>query len=172
MTATIGAIAEHVVLVDEHDQPLGVAEKLDAHRSGALHRAFSVAVLNRRGELLLQRRALGKYHSAGLWSNTCCGHPRPGEDVEAAALRRLGEEMGLDCTLERRGAFTYRAVLDDTLIEHEYDHVLVGTTDDDPSPDPDEAMEWEWASVPALARRVALEPDRYTAWLPLVLAKL
>lgn len=172
MTVAIDAIEEQVVLVDEQDHPVGVAPKLDAHRSGALHRAFSVVVLNRRGEVLLQRRALGKYHSGGLWSNTCCGHPRPDEAVEAAAARRLREEMGLDCTLERRGAFTYRAELDDALVEHEYDHVLVGTTSDDPAPDPDEAMEWEWTNVQALARRVALEPERYTAWLPLVLAKL
>lgn len=172
MTVAIDATDERVVLVDDQDQPVGVAEKLDAHRSGALHRAFSVVVLNRRGELLLQRRALGKYHSGGLWSNTCCGHPRPDEAVETAATRRLREEMGLDCALERRGAFTYRAELDDALVEHEYDHVLVGTTSDEPSPDPDEAMEWEWANVQALARRVALEPERYTAWLPLVLRTL
>jgi isopentenyl-diphosphate delta-isomerase len=158
--------------VDEADRPLGTEEKLTAHRAGVLHRAVSVIVRNSRGELLLQRRALGKYHSGGLWSNACCGHPRPGESVVAAGERRLREEMGVSCALAPHTAFVYRAALGGALVEHEYDHILVGTTDDEPAPDPTEAMSWEWVEPDLLAARVAAAPERFTAWLPLVLARL
>jgi len=167
-----GSRLERVVLVDATDRAVGTEEKLAAHRVGVLHRAFSVVVRNSRGELLVQRRALGKYHSGGLWSNACCGHPRPGEGVVAAGERRLREEMGVSCALAPHAAFVYRAALNDALVEHEYDHILVGTTDDDPTPDPDEAMSWEWIAPDALAARVATAPERFTAWLPLVLARL
>src|ERR1041384_1067698 len=117
---------EQVVLGDERDLEVGAGEELAVHRSGTLHRAFSIFVFDHAGRVILQRRAGGKYHSAGLWSNTCCGHPRPGEPVETAAHRRLREEMGFDCSLAWSFTFTYRAVLDRGLTEHEVDHVWVG----------------------------------------------
>src|SRR6185503_9661232 len=123
---------EMVVLVDEDDREAGTGEKMAVHRSGRLHRAFSVFVVDGEGRLLLQRRAAVKYHSAGLWSNTCCGHPRPGETILAAATRRLKEEMGFECRLRPAFSFIYRAALDHGLTEHELDHVLLGSHDGAP----------------------------------------
>lgn len=163
---------ERVVLVDENDRPRGSAGKLEAHLSGELHRAVSVLVFNGRGEILLQRRAAEKYHSAGLWSNTCCGHPRPGERTIAAARRRLQEEMGIDCPLTRAFGFRYRAALAGGLSEHEYDHVFIGRYDGDPSPDPSEVGAWRWVGLDAVRRDIARAADRYTRWFPLVLDRL
>src|SRR5215207_6915560 len=148
---------ETVVLVDEHDREVGLAPKLEAHETGVLHRAFSVFVLNAKGELLLQRRAGIKYHCGGLWTNTACGHPRPGEPVAAAARRRLREEMGFDCELTPIGAFLYRADVGGGLHEHEYDHVFVGRHDADPDPDPAEADR---------------SPETFTPWFPLALREM
>ena len=161
---------ECVVIVDESDQAVGCVEKLLAHRTGLLHRAFSVVILNQRGEMLLQQRARSKYHSGGLWSNACCGHPRLGEGTVAAGERRLQEELGLTCMLEEAGSFVYTANLGDSLVEHEYDHVLVGTTDTNPIPDPLEAMAWCWMNVRDLTRDMSINPSHFTAWLPMVLA--
>ncbi|HLB36849.1 MAG TPA: isopentenyl-diphosphate Delta-isomerase [Gemmatimonadales bacterium] len=155
---------ERVILVDERDAPVGELEKLEAHRRGALHRAFSVFVHDREGRVLLQRRAQSKYHSGGLWSNTCCGHPRPGENTGAAATRRLREEMGFECRLEAAGGFLYRARLGD-LTEHEFDHVFAGRFDGDPRPDPAEVAEWGWTHVDQLTRDLVTHPERYTVWL-------
>jgi isopentenyl-diphosphate delta-isomerase len=155
---------EWVILVDRADRERGTMEKLQAHREGKLHRAFSVFVLNRAGAILLQQRAESKYHSGGLWSNTCCGHPRPGEPVAAAAARRLREEMGLDLALQAVGAFRYQARLGD-LIEHEYDHVLVGRSDAAPRPDPLEVAAWRWMPPEELRADLAAHPERYSAWL-------
>lgn len=166
-----GRPAESVVLVDESDVAIGTADKLEAHRSGMLHRAFSVVVVSPWGELLLQQRAMTKYHSAGLWSNACCGHPRPGEDTLAAAHRRLREEMGIECALTPCGALTYRAQLAGSIVEHEYDHVFIGLFNGEPGPDPDEVMSWRWSGARSVLLSVSAEPDRYTAWLPLVLPK-
>lgn len=163
---------ERVVLVDEHDRALGSAGKLEAHLSGDLHRAVSVLLFNGRGEILLQRRAAEKYHSAGLWSNTCCGHPRPGEGTEAAARRRLQEEMGIDCPITRAFGFRYRAALGDGLSEHEYDHVFIGRFDGDPNPDPAEVGDWRWVGFDSVRRDIARAADRYTHWFPLVLDRL
>ena len=160
--------AEQLILVDAEDRELGAGEKLQVHRSGALHRAFSVFVFDRRGRLLMQRRAPGKYHSAGLWSNTACGHPRPGEATAAAARRRLREEMGLDCKLRKAFEFIYRAELEGALVEHEYDHVFFGTHEGDPAPDPSEVGDWRWMSTDELRRGLREEPGRYTYWLKLV----
>lgn len=153
-----------VVTVDERDRATGRMEKLAAHRHGVLHRAFSVFVFDAGGRLLLQRRASGKYHSANLWSNTCCSHPRPGETVLAAARRRLLEEMGLDCPLRVVFGFVYRAALDSGLVEHEYDHVIVGRFDGAPAPDPSEVRDWRWESVEAIRSELARNPARFTAW--------
>ena len=157
---------EELILVDAHDRELGAGEKLQVHLAGALHRAFSVFVFDRVGRLLMQKRAAGKYHSAGLWSNTACGHPRPGEATEAAARRRLREEMGLDCELRAAFEFLYRAELEGALVEHEYDHVFVGTLDGgDPAPDPAEVEDWRWVGMDELRRGLREEPQRYSYWL-------
>ena len=158
---------ERVILVDERDRELGTVEKLRAHKEGSLHRAFSVFIFDRAGRLLLQRRARGKYHSGGLWSNTACGHPRPGEATREAARRRLREEMGLDCELREAFAFLYRAELGGALVEHEYDHVFVGVGETEPAPDPSEVEEWRWVSMGELRRALAEEPQRYSYWLKL-----
>ena len=160
---------ERVILVDECDRELGSSEKLRAHLDGALHRAFSVFVFDDAGRLLMQKRAGGKYHSAGLWSNTACGHPRPGEGTAAAARRRLREEMNFECELREEFSFIYRAELEGGLVEHEYDHVFAGTFAGHPTPDPSEVEDWEWVTVEELRRAVRDEPSRYSRWLKLVI---
>jgi isopentenyl-diphosphate Delta-isomerase len=157
-------VEDEVILVDENDLEIGTAPKLRAHRDGALHRAFSVFLFNSRGEVLLQRRADDKYHSGGLWSNTCCSHPRPGEDTDLAARRRLDEEMGLAVPLVGVFSFTYHSALADGLYEHEYDHVYVGRTDSEPRPDPREVAGWRWASVEEVTREMESSPERFTVW--------
>src|SRR5437660_813812 len=129
---------ENVILVNEKDEMIGIEEKITAHSVGALHRAFSIFVFNSHGELLIQKRASTKYHSKGLWSNTCCGHPRLTESIEEASRRRLREEMGFDCDVKEVFNFIYRTNVDNNLIEHEYDHVLVGRFDGVPKPNRDE----------------------------------
>lgn len=155
---------EQVILVDEADREVGLAPKLRAHRDGELHRAVSVFVFDRFGRILLQRRSAGKYHSAGRWANACCTHPRPGESLAEAAHRRLREEMGIVCALERVGAFTYRAVVGAGLVEHEIDHVFVGHFDSDPSPDADEVESWRWVTSGDVGRELSAWPDSYAAW--------
>jgi len=164
--------AERVILVDAEDRELGTAEKLDAHVRGLLHRAVSVLLFDARGRTLLQRRAAGKYHSAGLWANACCSHPRPGEDAPVAARRRLVEELGIDVPLVHALTFTYRAPVGGGLIEHELDHVFTGRFQGEPRPAPDEVEAWEWRDAARLPGEVSAEPERYAAWLPLVLARL
>lgn len=161
---------EQVVLIDTEDRELGHMEKLAAHREGLLHRAFSVFLFNESGELLIQQRATSKYHSAGLWTNTCCGHPRPGEELLEAAARRLKEEMGVSATLHPVYQFTYHAPLEGGLVEHELDHVLIGRCDRDPEPDPKEASDWRWVERADLERELAKHPGRFTAWFPLCFA--
>ncbi|MBA3889225.1 MAG: isopentenyl-diphosphate Delta-isomerase [Gemmatimonadaceae bacterium] len=156
---------ELVVLVDEADREIGTAPKLDAHRTGALHRAVSVFLTAGHRDILLQQRAAGKYHSPGRWSNTCCGHPRAGEDPRAAGSRRLLEEMGIVCNLEPAGKFHYRADLGHGLTEHEIDHVFVGRWHARPHPDPVEVGAWRWISVADLEADLAANPDTYTAWV-------
>jgi isopentenyl-diphosphate Delta-isomerase len=160
---------EVVVLVDPKDNEVGTAPKMAAHREGRLHRAVSVFVLNAAGEMLLQRRALGKYHSSGLWSNACCSHPRPGENPHQAARRRLKEEMGLDYTVDHLFSFIYRAELDAGLTEHELDHVYLGIGDADPVPDPEEVVDWRWVGLDELKLEMEEHPERFTAWFPLAL---
>jgi isopentenyl-diphosphate delta-isomerase len=165
-------LSEQVILVDEHDRELGAGEKLEAHRAGALHRAFSVFVFDAAGRLLLQKRARAKYHSGGLWSNTCCGHPRPGEATPAAARRRLMEEMNFDCELREAFGFLYRAELDGGLVEHEYDHVFVGRFEGEPAPDAAEVEDWRWLTLDALREDLRRSPDNYSYWLRLALERL
>ncbi len=163
--------ADRLIVVDQRDRPTGAAEKLEAHQRGMLHRAFSVFVLDQARRVLLQRRAAAKYHSGGLWSNTCCGHPRPGEETGAAAQRRLREEMGFQCELERAGAFVYRAQLGN-LVEHEYDHVFRGRFEGDPRPDPAEVDGWRWAPLEELSADLTAHPEHYTVWLSRALEQL
>jgi isopentenyl-diphosphate delta-isomerase len=158
---------EHVILVDADDRDIGTAGKDVAHARGLLHRAFSVFVFDRDDALLLQRRARGKYHSGGLWSNTCCSHPRPGEATDAAAHRRLVEEMGFDCPLEYGFAFTYRVRLGPDLWEHEYDHVFVGRFDGTPRPAPGEVEAWRRVGLAALREELARSPEHFTYWFPI-----
>ncbi|MDT7605404.1 MAG: isopentenyl-diphosphate Delta-isomerase [Acidobacteriota bacterium] len=162
---------EQVILVDEFDREVGVREKLEAHREGVLHRAFSVFVFDSTKRLLLQKRAATKYHSGGLWSNTCCGHPRPGEATAVAARRRLKEEMNFDCELREAFAFLYRAEVG-ALVEHEYDHVFVGVYDGEPVPDGAEVEDWKRVSLTDLRRDLRAKPERYTDWLRLAVAEI
>ena len=164
---------ELVVLVDPRDTPIGVAPKLAAHRDGLLHRAVSVLLFDHAGRVLLQRRAAGKYHSALLWSNTCCGHPRPNESSPDAAHRRLREEMGVaGCRLESAGWFVYRAEVSGALVEFEVDHVYVGRWSGTPGPDPGEVSAWRWCTRDELVNDLAIAPRSYTVWLPRVLTHL
>jgi isopentenyl-diphosphate delta-isomerase len=158
---------EEVVLVDERDTAIGTSEKLEAHEMGLLHRAFSVFIFNRSNELLLQKRALTKYHSAGLWTNTCCGHPRPGEDVLGAAKRRLREEMGISAELREVFSFTYHEKLGNGLTEHEYDHVFFGETEAKPQPDPLEASDWKFQDCEQLREDIKTKPEHFTIWFRL-----
>ena len=160
---------EQVVLVNGDDREIGVGAKDPVHRCGSLHRAFSIFVFDGRRNLLLQKRAISKYHSAGLWSNTCCGHPRPGETTAAAARRRLREEMGFDCNLVDIFSFIYRAELENGIVEHEYDHVFLGEYDGSPSVNPIEVAEWKLVSVSSLISDVNARPDDYTYWLKAIL---
>src|SRR5690606_20819833 len=140
-------MTEEVILVDQEDKALGTMEKLEAHQTGVLHRAFSVFLFNSEGELLLQQRAFDKYHSPGLWSNTCCSHPRPGEDTLGAAKRRLHEEMGMECKLHFISKFLYKTRFENGLFEHELDHIFVGTTDSLPTINPQEANDFKFLSL-------------------------
>ncbi|WP_091157427.1 isopentenyl-diphosphate Delta-isomerase [Mucilaginibacter pineti] len=158
-------INEHVILVDESDQIVGTMEKMEAHVKGKLHRALSVFIFNSRGELLLQQRAPEKYHSGGKWTNTCCSHPRPGEDTFAAANRRLPEEMGLHCSLTFAFSFTYCKTVQKGIIEYEYDHVYFGTTDVLPSPNAAEAAAFRYLDLGTLEVDLENNPDHYTEWL-------
>src|SRR5437868_549799 len=169
--AEADVMVEQVILVDECDRELGVSEKLQAHRAGALHRAFSIFIFDADKRLLLQKRAQTKYHSAGLWSNTCCGHPRPGEPTEAAAHRRLREEFGFDCELHLAFAFLYRVELAGPLFEHEYDHVFVGEFNGAPQPNAAEVADWMWVRVVELRRKLSERPDDYSYWLRVAVAK-
>ena len=160
---------EKVVLVDEFDNAIGTMEKMEAHRQGVLHRAFSILLFNSKGEILLQKRAQGKYHSAGLWTNTCCSHPLPGESVEDAAYRKLKQEMGIELQTEFAYKFIYQAPLDNGLTEHEYDHVLTGTFDGTPHINIQEVEDWKFVHITSLKEDIARHPERYTYWFKLIM---
>ena len=160
---------DHVILVDENDHEIGSAEKIAAHQTGQLHRAFSVFIFNTKGQLLLQKRNQTKYHSGGLWTNTCCSHPRPGEQTEEAAHRRMKEEMGLNCELKKNGEFTYKITFDNGLTEHEYDHIFVGTSETVPTVNPQEAEDWKWIDMNTLRKDLKKNPHLYTYWLSIAI---
>jgi isopentenyl-diphosphate delta-isomerase len=163
--------SDQLVLVDESDVATGSIEKMKAHETGLLHRAFSIFLYDDDGRMLLQRRALSKYHSAGLWSNACCGHPRPGETTSAGARRRLREELGVECSLDHLGSFCYRAELTNGLIEHELDHVFVGRFNGPVFPNPVEVADWRWTKVEAIAVELAVNSSRFTPWFGLAVDK-
>jgi isopentenyl-diphosphate delta-isomerase len=168
-------MAEEVILVDETDVPVGQMEKMEAHEKALLHRAFSVFIFNGKGEMLLQQRAAGKYHSPGLWTNACCSHPRPGEETAAAAGRRLYEELGFTTELEELFAFTYRSEFDNGLTEYEFDHVFVGFYEQAVRPDPAEISDYSYRDPEWIAADMEAHPARYTAWFllafPMVMAR-
>jgi isopentenyl-diphosphate Delta-isomerase len=161
-----------VILVNTDDHEIGIMEKMEAHRKALLHRAISVFVFNRKGDWLLQRRAIDKYHSQGLWTNTCCSHPFPGESVKDAAKRRLLEEMGMVCDLDELFTFTYMEKLDEGLTEHEFDHVFFGTSDMFPDVNAEEVMEWKYISFIDLLEDITLHPLKYTIWFRLIFEKV
>jgi len=162
---------EKVILVDEQDRPLGLMPKMEAHRKGVLHRAFSVFIFNDRGQLMLQRRALSKYHSPGLWTNTVCSHQRQGEDSVSAGKRRLYEEMGFTAGLREIFSFIYRAELENGLVEHELDHVLIGRYNGEARPNPREAADYKWVYLSELMDDMAHHPENYTAWFKIIFEK-
>jgi isopentenyl-diphosphate Delta-isomerase len=153
-----------VILVNEQDEPVGLMEKMEAHRKGVLHRAFSVFIFNRKGEMLLQQRALKKYHSGGLWTNACCSHPLPGESNETAATRRLKEEMGFITPIQKIFDFTYQSPFENGLTEHEFDHVFAGIHEGLIAPDPEEVKDFCYMTLDAIAASLESHPDKYTTW--------
>lgn len=162
---------EHVILVDKYDNEIGSSRKMEAHRSGNLHRAYSIVLFNSKGELLLQQRADTKYHSGGLWTNSCCSHPKPGEVTRESAIRRLQEEMGINCDLRYIFKFIYNTDLNNQLIEHELDHVFFGEYDGIPTINPAEAKGWKYMSMNDLVRDIQLQPKSYTYWFKKMLTK-
>ncbi|MFD1551189.1 isopentenyl-diphosphate delta-isomerase [Putridiphycobacter roseus] len=163
---------EFVILVNELDQELGLMEKMEAHEKGILHRAFSVFIFNKKGQMLLQQRAATKYHSPNLWTNACCSHPRKGEDITAAAKRRLKEEMGMDCTIERQFHFIYKAILDQNMIEHELDHVFTAVTDDLPRLNLNEAKAYRYAYPVDILAEIKTDPTSFTEWFKICLQEV
>lgn len=155
---------EHVVLVDEFDNIIGTMEKLEAHEKGLLHRAFSILLFNSKGEILLQKRSSAKYHSGGLWTNTCCSHPLPNERMEDATQRKLKQEMGIEASMEFNFKFIYNARLDKNLIEHEYDHVYTGMFDGVPILNREEVEDWKFIDFKSLQNDMELNPELYTYW--------
>lgn len=165
-------MSEYLILVDENDKQWGKLEKLLVHQLGLLHRAFSVFIFNSKSELLLQQRADEKYHSGGLWTNTCCSHPQFGEEIKTAIDRRLQEEMGMSCKTEFLFSFTYKATFDNGLTEHEYDHVYFGMSDDLPVPQKTEVKSWKYMNLPDLEKDMMAYPEQYTEWLKICLPEL
>jgi isopentenyl-diphosphate delta-isomerase len=159
-----------VMLVDEKDNPIGEEEKVKAHEEGKLHRCFSVLIFNSRGDLLIQKRAKSKYHSGGLWSNTCCSHPL-GKNIEKEAEKRLKEEMGFSCKVKEIFSFIYNLKVG-KLCEHEFSHVLTGVFDGDPNPNPEEAEDWKRVSPKDLMKDIKLHPKKYASWFKLISKKL
>ena len=159
---------EHVILVNEKDQEIGLMPKLEAHQKAVLHRAFSVFIFNSENELMLQQRASNKYHSPNLWTNTCCSHQRSGESNIQAGTRRLYEEMGFTTTLNEITSFIYKAPFDNGLTEHELDHIMVGYYNDDPVINSDEVEDWKWMKIEDVKNDISLNPDLYTAWFKII----
>ncbi|MBB2954099.1 isopentenyl-diphosphate Delta-isomerase [Sphingobacterium sp. JUb56] len=161
-----------VILVDEQDHVVGEMDKMEAHEKGILHRAFSIFIFNTKGQMLIHQRANEKYHGGGLWTNACCSHPQLDEDIEESAKERLQFEMGLQCELKRVFSFIYHTPVENNLIEHEYDHVLVGYTDREPVPNVNEVMNYKWIDRLDLLQQIAAEPDAFTYWFRIALPQI
>lgn len=159
---------EHVILVDEQDNQIGLMEKIEAHEKALLHRAFSVFVFNDKNELMLQQRAAEKYHSPLLWTNTCCSHQREGETNLAAGKRRLQEEMGFVCDLKEVFSFIYKAPFDNGLTEHELDHVMIGKFNEEPNINREEVESYKWMTLEAVKKDIEETPEIYTAWFKII----
>ena len=163
---------EKVILVDENDTQVGLMPKLEAHQKGLLHRAFSVFIFNSNHQLLLQKRAVSKYHSGGLWTNTCCSHQRVGESNIQAGQRRLQEEMGFTTSLNKAFDFTYKAAFDNGLTEHEFDHVFTGIYDGPIDFNTDEVAAYAFIPAQDLEQQIQKTPERFTAWFHIAYPKL
>ncbi len=161
-------VEEHVILVNESDEPIGLMPKMEAHEKALLHRAFSVFVMNDKGETMLQQRAKNKYHSPLLWTNTCCSHQRDGESNIDAGKRRLMEEMGFSTELKELFSFIYKAPFDNGLTEHEFDHVMIGTFLGEPNINPDEVADWKWILPEDIKKDIEENPEHYTAWFKII----
>lgn len=159
---------ENVILVNESDEPIGVMPKMEAHQKAVLHRAFSVFIFNSEGKLMLQQRALHKYHSPGLWTNTCCSHQRLGESNLEAGNRRLFEEMGMEVDLEELFSFIYKAPFDNGLTEHELDHVMIGYSEQSPVINKEEVEDWKWMGMDNIKTDINTQPEAYTAWFKII----
>lgn len=162
---------EQVILVNEKDEQIGLMPKMEAHEKALLHRAFSVFIFNDNDELMLQQRAFTKYHSPGLWTNTCCSHQREGESNIEAGKRRLLEEMGFVVDLKEAISFIYKAPFDNGLTEHEYDHVMIGNYNGEPMINQEEVASWKWMSLPAVKDDILKQPERYTEWFKIIFDK-
>jgi isopentenyl-diphosphate Delta-isomerase len=164
--------SQQVILVDENDNAIGSMEKMDVHLKGLMHRAFSIFIFNSRGEMLLQQRAAKKYHSAGLWSNACCSHPHPGEEIKPAAERRLYEEMGFKTSLQKVFDFKYEARFENGLTENEFDHVFVGEYEGEIKINPDEVNDHSFKSMRKIKQELQKNPRNYTAWFHIAFPKI
>ena len=161
-----------VILVNEADEPTGTMEKIEAHKKGVLHRAFSIFIFNNKGEMLLQQRSPGKYHNGELWTNACCSHPAPGESTLRAANRRLKEEMGFTTQLQKAFDFTYKASFENGLIEHEFDHVFIGRYDGEINVDHNEVMDYCFKTIDELQDSLKNHPQKFTAWFKIAFPKI
>lgn len=161
-----------VILVDENDTPTGTMEKIEVHQKALLHRAFSVFIFNSKGEMLLQKRAVNKYHSPALWTNACCSHPAPGQDTLEAATKRLQEEMGFTTSLEKVFDFIYKAPFDNGLTEHEFDHVFTGTYNEAVIPDKEEVSDYCYKTTEEIKSSLQSHPEKYTEWFKIAFPKL
>jgi len=159
---------EEVILVSPQDEEIGYMEKMEAHQLGLLHRAFSVFLFNSKGEMLLQKRAISKYHSGGLWTNACCSHPRKGETIEQAASRRTREELGCEPELQKIHSFIYKAALDNNLTEHEFDHVLFGNYEGEMNLNVDEVSEIVYLPIQQIRQEINEQPDKFTVWFKII----
>lgn len=168
----IETMEQEVILVNERDEQTGTMGKMAAHRQANLHRAFSVFIFNRKGEMLIQQRALTKYHSGGLWTNACCSHPMPGETVEAAAVRRLREELGFETPLTKAFSFIYQAEFDNGLTEYEFDHVFIGQYEGAIKADPEEVADFAYKTVEEIRQTMEDHPHVYTEWFKIALPRL
>lgn len=168
----VAVVSETVLMVDENNVSLGTCDKIVAHRNCGLHRAFSVFLFDSAGRWLLQKRSTAKYHSGGLWSNTCCGHPGSAQSIRQSASQRLIYEMGVNCSLEEAFVFVYKCKLDSDMWEHEYDHVFIGVHDGLPDPNPKEVENWKWGTRDQIEQWLREEPEVFTYWFKCLFARL